>query len=155
MWNTRCQAAGPVGEQVLHGPWPGDHEKGDAETHRIERPETPAPARSSTCPEPYPVGFSSVGFLKGQTSTRELRCALQEGEKAVRSPALASARSSQDTYVWTKDTHGNVSRSPTVQNVEQDKALRPNLSSANAQKCQEAQVRVVFRRGRMPLGANR
>ena len=27
---NRYQAADPVGEQVLHGPWPGDHEKGDA-----------------------------------------------------------------------------------------------------------------------------
>jgi hypothetical protein len=34
---THHQAADPVGEQVLRRPWPGDHEKGEAETHRIER----------------------------------------------------------------------------------------------------------------------
>jgi hypothetical protein len=35
--NTHHQAANPVGEQVLHGSWPGDHEKDDAETHWIDR----------------------------------------------------------------------------------------------------------------------
>jgi hypothetical protein len=35
--NARYRAAGPVGEQVLHWPWLGDHEKNDAGTYRMER----------------------------------------------------------------------------------------------------------------------
>jgi hypothetical protein len=33
----RYRAAGSVGEQVLNWPWPGDHERNDAETYRMER----------------------------------------------------------------------------------------------------------------------
>ena len=35
--NTSRQAAEPVDEQIRHGSWPRDHEKGDPETHRVER----------------------------------------------------------------------------------------------------------------------
>jgi hypothetical protein len=35
-WKNSYHAADREGEQVLHGPRPGDHEKDEAETHRMK-----------------------------------------------------------------------------------------------------------------------
>jgi hypothetical protein len=34
--DTADETARPVDEQILHGPWPRDHEEGDTETYRVE-----------------------------------------------------------------------------------------------------------------------
>ncbi|EUA32993.1 hypothetical protein I553_8978 [Mycobacterium xenopi 4042] len=59
--NTDHQTAGPVSEQVLHGPRSGDHQKGEADTYGIDSREKPQSQHQHRAPHGRnPTGCSCL-----------------------------------------------------------------------------------------------
>ena len=111
--NKPCHVADREREQVLQGPRPGDHEKGEGETHRVAPPETPAPVLSSPRTEPIslarllealdlghnPHRLRSASSMRFGRSSR-VRCTCATARRSTRSSAVDATPELEDNFLF-------------------------------------------------------